>query len=60
MYEWSKNITKKISESNCLNSSELAIVEIALRMYDIWEMMTLDAIFPKENNTYELEYQADC
>ena len=60
MYEWSKDIMKKIADSNCLKSNELAIVEIAVRMYDVWEMMTWDAISPKENNTYELEYQADC
>ena len=44
MYEWSKLLMEKIENAKCLNERDLRVVEVALRLYDIQEMILDEAI----------------
>lgn len=57
MYEISKEIIEKISKANCLSDSELAIIEIALRINDIYDDILDEAIGLSSENKYELKYK---
>lgn len=56
MYEWSKSMVDKIAKSNCLNESELRAIEVALRSYDVQEMI-LDEAIGLEDNGFELKHK---
>ena len=57
MYEWSKEIIKKISDANCLTEKEIRMVEISLRMNEIHEEILNECVGLSEKNKYELEYK---
>ena len=61
MFEWSKELCKKISNSDCLSKNELQMVEIALRLYECYEEalnenLGLDIIAKRETNLFQLEH----
>ena len=61
MFEWSKEICNKIKDSNCLEDKKLQMVEISLRLYELYneilnENLGLDLIDGKETNYFELEH----
>lgn len=58
MFEWSKEIVKKIADSGCLDENELHMTELALRMTDIYSSM-LDEKIEVTDNMYELQYSLD-
>lgn len=57
MYEWSKEIVKKISDSGCLNASELRSTEVALRACEVVEGILEEASGFFDSNEYELEHK---
>lgn len=61
MFKWSKELCNKIKDANCLEPSELQMVEIALRLYECYEEILdenigLDIRIKKETNFFELEH----
>jgi hypothetical protein len=58
MYEWSKNIIKKIADANILDKNELAMTEVALRMSEIHEGLMNECIGVPDRIDYELEHPA--
>lgn len=56
MYEWSKLLMEKIKNAKCLNERDLRAVEVALRLYDIQEMI-LDEAIGLEDNGFELKHK---
>lgn len=61
MFDWSKGICNKIKESNCLEDTELQMVEVALRTYEchqeiLNENLGIDVIMRDEKNLFELEH----
>lgn len=57
MYEWSKEVVRKITEANCLNLKELRMVEIALRVSETHEYIMNECIGVSEDNRYELQHR---
>ena len=61
MYERSKGILKKISDSKYLTSAELESVELGLRITEIYDMLVNESIGVRNITTgddlFELEYQ---
>lgn len=57
MFDWSKDMIKKISESGCLKEDEIRAVEVALRSYDALNHILNECIGISETNTYELEHK---
>lgn len=57
MFEWSKEIMKKIEDSNCLEEKELAGVEIALRMYDMYEQALDENLGLEEKEILNLKHK---
>lgn len=57
MYEWSKKIVEKIEKANCLSPDEIRVVEIALRMQDIYEDLLDECIGVSKENLYELQHR---
>ena len=58
MYEWSKGIIKKIADANILDTNELAMTEISLRMSEIHEGLMNECIGVSDEINYELEHPA--
>jgi hypothetical protein len=56
MFEWSKGICKKIKESGCLEPRELQMVEIALRMNELNDMIYIENLGISSDNMFELEH----
>lgn len=58
MYEWSKNIVRKIADANCLEKNELGIVEISLRLWEAYNDLLNENIGLVEDSKckYELEH----
>lgn len=56
MFEWSKEICKKIKDSNCLDSSELQMVEMSLRIWESFENILDESIVLSDTNLFELEH----
>lgn len=56
MFEWSKEICKKIKDSNCLDSSELQMVEMSLRIWESFENILDESIGLSDTNLFELEH----
>lgn len=56
MFEWSKEICKKIKDSGCLEPRELQMVEIALRMNELQEKILNENLGIDSDNMFELEH----
>lgn len=56
MFEWSKEICKKIKDSNCLDSSELQMVEMSLRIWESFENILDESIILSDTDLFELEH----
>lgn len=57
MFSWSKEITKKISDSGCLTERELSLVEIALRMQDCHQGLLNECLGIDDGEKYfDLQY----
>lgn len=59
MYENSKSIVKKISDSGCLTKSEITAVEIGLRIHDAIDEIMNEYIGVSKENKYELEHKVE-
>ena len=57
MYEWSKGIIEKIGNANCLTEKELRMVEISLRLSEIYDYILDECIGFSPEDTYELKYK---
>lgn len=57
MFDWSKMIMKKIENGNRLDKHEMAEVEIALRIYDIFEQAMDETLGLDEKSLLELKYK---
>ena len=57
MYEWSKGVMKKISDSGCLDEKELRMVEVALRTSEIYDYIINECIGLTDDNKYELQHK---
>ena len=54
MYEWSKSVIEKITKANCLDARDLRMVEIALRVHDVYNDILNECIDLDKSNKYEL------
>lgn len=57
MFEWSKHIMEKIENSGCLDERNLRSVEIALRMYDMYERALDESLGLEETSFLELSHK---
>ena len=56
MFEWSKEICKKIKDADCLKFRELQKVEVALRLYELQEFILDEFTGVEDSDMFELEY----
>ena len=56
MFEWSKELCKKIADSNCLEPKEMQMVEIALRIYESYEIILNENLDLGDTNLFKLEH----
>ncbi len=57
MFEWSKAIMEKIENGKQLEEQELRTVEIALRIYDVYEQALDEGLSCTEENFLELKHR---
>lgn len=57
MFEWSKCVMEKIESSGCLDERNLRSVEIALRMYDMYERALDESLGLEEKSLLELSHK---
>ena len=57
MFEWSKDIVRKIEESGCVSKHELRSIEVALRLYDVYNRALDECLNLEEESFLELEHR---
>lgn len=57
MFEWSKDIVRKIEESGCVSKQELRSIEVALRLYDVYNRALDECLNLEEESFLELEHR---
>ena len=59
MFEWSKELSDKISKSGCVTEQEMQYVEMGLRLMEIHDSMMNESIGVKDEcaGLFELKYQ---
>ena len=61
MFDWLKELCKKISDANCLDTKEMQMVEMALRLWEPYETILdenigIDLITKEKADFFQLEY----
>lgn len=57
MFEWSKCMVEKIEKSGCLVEQEISQVEVALRLYDMYERALDECLDLEEKSLLELKHR---
>lgn len=57
MFEWSKCIMEKVENSGCFDERELRSVEIALRLYDMYDRALDESLGLEEKSLLELRHR---